>query len=173
MGIGLMPSRWKAYGPYGKLIGFNELLQPKGACPGCAGRGKNPTRIKASIFLNQTISVISKTQDSGTAKKEYLGHQKLQTYFYNYLKPNLSLPHPRRQARCPSVLHLSFLGNSPRCDLATWYFPLLFPVQCIQELILSNTPRAVQTRFGACKSPALLMGCSGQGHVLTYTSMYT
>jgi len=49
-----------------------------------------------------------KTQDSGTAKKGYLGHQKLQTYFYNYMQPNLSLSHPRRKARCPPVLHPSF-----------------------------------------------------------------
>jgi len=55
-----------------------------------------------------------------------------------------------------------------------WYFPLLFPAWHIQDIVLSNTPWAVQTHFGACKSPALLMGClvQGQGHVLTYTSTY-
>lgn len=103
MGIVLVPSRWKAYGPYGKLIGFDEPPQPKGARPGCVGE-KKPHQNKGTIFLNQIIAVIFKTQDSGTAKKGYLGHQKLQIYFYNYLQPNLSLPHPRRKETCPSVL---------------------------------------------------------------------
>lgn len=68
-----------------------------------------------------------------------------------------------------------FLGNSPRYDLAMWYFPPLFPARYIQDLVLSNTAGAVQTHLGTCKSPAPLMGCSvqGQGRVLTYTSMYT
>lgn len=31
MGIGLVPSRWEAHGPDGKLIGFHEPQQPEGA----------------------------------------------------------------------------------------------------------------------------------------------
>lgn len=63
------------------------------------------------------------------------------------------------------------LGNSPRGDLATWYFPPLFPAWHIHDLILCTTLRAAQTHFRAHKSPAPLMACSvqAQGHLLTYT----
>lgn len=63
------------------------------------------------------------------------------------------------------------LGNSPRGDLATWYFPPLFPAWHIHDLILCTTLRAARTHFRAQKSPAPLMACSvqAQGHLLTYT----
>lgn len=45
-----------------------------------------------------------------------------------------------------------FLGNSPRYDLAMWYFPPLFPARYIQDLVLSNTAGAHSHTLGPAKA---------------------
>lgn len=132
MGTGPVPM--ESVGAIWEAHWLQEPPRAEGAHPGYVG--KKAQQNKSNTFSKRNhIKLIFNTQDSSIAKKKrgILGTKNL-------------FPQPlaiKILSTIPSKKESKTVGDSSRRDLATWYFPPLFPAAspefwCIQEINASK-----------------------------------